>query len=59
MNHREKQKLKNEIKLSVYNHLIDSIMSGIDDYEKLSPTLKLQINIIMRHSSTLNKEYVS
>ena len=59
MNYKEKQKLKNEIKLSVYNHLIDSIMSGIDDYEKLSPVLKLQVNIIMRHSSTLSKKYVS
>ena len=59
MNYREKQKLKNEIKLSVYYHLIDSIMSGIDNYEKLSPTLKLQINIIMRHSKALSKEYVS
>ena len=59
MTYKERQKLKNEIKLSVYNHLIDSIMSGIDDYEKLSPTLKLQINIIMRHSSAINEEYVS
>ena len=59
MTYKERQKLKNQIKPSVYNHLIDSIMSGIDDYEKLSPTLKLQINIIMRHSSAINEEYVS
>ena len=59
MNRKEKQKLKDEIKLSVYNQLIESIMSEVDSYEDLSKNLKLQVHIIMRHSKSINEKYVS
>ena len=35
----KKQKLKSEIKLSVYNYLIETIMSSVEDYEELTPGL--------------------
>ena len=59
MNHKEKQKFKNEIKLSIYNQLIESIMSEVNEYEDLSKRLQLKVHIIMRHSKSINAEYVS
>ena len=55
----KKQKLKSEIKLSVYNYLIETIMSSVEDYEELTPVLKLQLSIIMKQSRHIGSHLVS
>ena len=54
-----RQKLKNEIKMSVYNYIIETIMSTVTDYEDLSPALKLQLSIIIRQSNHVSGNLVS
>lgn len=58
MNQNERNKrreLKNEIKMSVYNYIIETIMSSVSDYEDLSPGLKLQLTIVVKQSSYINQ----
>ena len=50
MNYQEKMKLKNEIRLSIYTQLIESVMENVEDYETLPSSIKLQLNIAMRKS---------
>tara|TARA_E500000305_G_C3949518_1_gene201485 strand:- start:516 stop:674 length:159 start_codon:yes stop_codon:yes gene_type:complete len=46
-------KLKNEIRLSIYTQLIESVMENVEDYETLPSSIKLQLNIAMRKSMYL------
>ena len=55
MNYQEKKKLKDEIRLSVYNNLIEEIMTHTDNYDELPPSIKLQLNIAMRKSKYIVK----
>ena len=53
MNYQEKMKLKNEIRLSIYTQLIESVMENVEDYETLPSSIKLQLIIAMRNSMYL------
>ena len=55
MNYQEKKKLKNEITIAIYNNLIHDIMSGVDSYDDLPASIKLQLNIAMRKSKYIVK----
>ena len=55
MNYEEKKRLKNEIRLAIYNNLIHDIMSGVDNYDDLPASIKLQLNIAMRKSKYIVK----
>ena len=61
MNNFEKNNaIKKEIKLSVYRHLIEVIMSEVEGYDELPNPIKLQLSMIMKNWRNISKEdYVS
>ena len=53
MTYKEKVKLKNEARLSIYNQIIGDIMENVEDYESLPAKIKLQLSFAMKKSRNL------
>ena len=58
MNRKDKIRLIQEVKLSVYNNVIESLFSSYSDFDEMDPKDKLQLHTIIRYGNKLSNKYL-